>query len=293
MQRQCRPGIDELSRVRRASVALLLLGLAALPACGGQELRPLASSQTGTQPQRELPASGEQVRLSFAPVVSQVAPAVVSITARRVTVTRPMVFDDPMMQFFFGEMGPGRPRRQVESSLGSGVLVRTDGIVVTNHHVVEGAEQIEVVLADGRSFAASLVRSDPGADLAFLRIDSQGASLPTLALGNSDGALVGDIVLALGNPFGIGQTVTSGIVSATGRTAADLDPEVAFIQTDAAINPGNSGGALVTLDGRLLGINTAIFSRSGGSIGIGFAIPANLVRARMALLERGAASGRP
>ncbi len=254
------------------------LGLALLLGCG----------PSGAQSvERVVPAEAGQVRLSFAPVVRQVAPAVVSITSRKVTVAREPVFDDPFFQFFFRDFGGARPRQRVETSLGSGVILRADGLVVTNHHVVEGAEEIEVVLADRRSYTARPLGSDRASDLAFLRLETRGERLPTVPLGDSDGIEVGDLVLALGNPFGIGQTVTSGIVSAKARTHPNLERDVSFIQTDAAINPGNSGGALVTLDGRLVGINTAIFTRSGGSIGIGFAIPANLVAARLAALEGG------
>ncbi len=238
--------------------------------------------------ERAVPGDAAGIRLSFAPVVRQVAPAVVSITSRKVTVERGPIFGDPFFDFFFRDFGGlGRPRPRVETSLGSGVILRPDGLVVTNHHVIEGAEEIEVVLADRRTFQARVIGSDRASDLAFLRLDVRGERLPTLPLGDSDAIEVGDLVLAIGNPFGIGQTVTSGIVSATGRTHPSLEKDVSFIQTDAAINPGNSGGALVTLDGRLIGINTAIFTRSGGSIGIGFAVPANLVAARLAALETG------
>ena len=254
------------------------LGLALLLGCGASGAQSV---------ERVVPAEAGQVRLSFAPVVRKVAPAVVSITSRKVTVAREPVFDDPFFQFFFRDFGASRPRQRVETSLGSGVILRADGLVVTNHHVVEGAEEIEVVLADRRSFTAHPLGSDRSSDLAFLRLEARGERLPTVPLGDSDGIEVGDLVLALGNPFGIGQTVTSGIVSAKARTHPNLERDVSFIQTDAAINPGNSGGALVTLDGRLVGINTAIFTRSGGSIGIGFAIPANLVAARLAALEGG------
>ncbi len=243
--------------------------------------------------ERVVPGSAGMVRLSFAPVVKEVAPAVVSITSRKAIVTRRSPFaGDPFFQFFFHDMGV--PSRRIETSLGSGVIVRDDGLVVTNHHVIDGADQIEVVLADRRTFSAKLLWSDPGSDLAFLQLATHGEHLPTVSLGNSDKVEVGDLVLAIGNPFGIGQTVTSGIVSAMGRTAPNLDQDVSFLQTDAAINPGNSGGPLVTLDGKVVGINTAIFTRGGGSIGIGFAIPADLVRARLEALRSGQSmSARP
>ena len=197
-------------------------------------------------------------------------------------------FDDPFFRRFFGEDSPfGAPRERLENSLGSGVIVTADGLVVTNHHVIENAEEIIVALADRREFEANVVTDDARTDLAVLRLDTVGAALPHLELMDSDELEVGDIVLAIGNPFGVGQTVTSGIVSALARTQVGVTDYSFFIQTDAAINPGNSGGALVTLDGRLAGINTAIFSRSGGSIGIGFAIPANMARVVIA----GAAAG--
>ena len=230
--------------------------------------------------ERALPESRQAVQLSYAPVVKQVAPAVVNIYTRRVVETgwRSPLFGDPLFERFFGQLFPGPPQERIQNSLGSGVIVAGDGLIVTNNHVIEGAQEITVALADRREFEARLVGTDEASDLAVLRIDTGGEQLPWLELGDSDAVEVGDIVLAIGNPFGVGQTVTSGIVSATARTAAIGRGGGAFIQTDAAINPGNSGGALVTLDGRLIGINTAIFSRSGGSIGIGFATPSNLVR---------------
>jgi serine protease Do len=190
---------------------------------------------------------------------------------------------------FFGEgFGMfGLPRERVQNSLGSGVIVSEDGLIVTNHHVIKGSTEITAVLADRREFAAELVLDDERTDLAVLRIDPGGKKLPHVTFRDSDDVEVGDLVLALGNPFGVGQTVTSGIVSATARTQTGISDFSFFIQTDAAINPGNSGGALVTLDGKLLGINTAIYSRNGGSVGIGFAIPANMVRAVVASALRG------
>ena len=227
--------------------------------------------------ERAVPGSAAELQLSFAPVVEAAAPAVVNIYTRRVVAQRRRgpFFDAPFFDRFFGGMFRGAPRERVENSLGSGVIVSPDGIVVTNAHVIEDSDEITVALADRREFEAEIVGSDAVFDLAVLRIDAGGEQLPALELGDSDAIRVGDIVLAIGNPFGVGQTVTSGIVSADVRTGVKGG---AFIQTDAAINPGNSGGALVTLDGRLLGVNTAILSRSGGSVGIGFAIPANLVR---------------
>ncbi len=222
------------------------------------------------QPVRVVPTSAQQMQLSFASVVKKTAPAVVNIYSKR-KVKNPFA-DDP----FFGRMFGGRDR--VQSALGSGVIVRSDGIIVTNNHVVANMDEIVVALADRREFEAKILLADERTDLAILRVNTNGKSLPTLAFHNSDDAEVGDIVLAIGNPFGVGQTVTSGIVSALARTQAGVSDYQFFVQTDAAINPGNSGGALVTVDGRLIGINTAIFSRSGGNIGIGFAIPSNMVK---------------
>lgn len=221
------------------------------------------------------PRTDVELRASYAPVVARVTPAVVNIYTKRVVTERMRsVFDDPFFRDFYGRS----PQRQrVQSSLGSGVIVDARGIVVTNNHVIENAGEIKVVLADRREFEAEVLLTDPQTDLAILRIRADGA-LPYLAFADSDTAAVGDIVLAVGNPFGVGQTVTSGIVSALSRTAASISDFQFFIQTDAAINPGNSGGALVDMDGRLLGVNTAIYSRSGGSNGVGFAIPGNLVR---------------
>ena len=236
----------------------------------------LALSWMGPAPaqDRQVPASQEQMLLSFSPVVKRAAPAVVNIFTSKVVERRVSpLFDDPFFKRFFGD--------QQQNSLGSGVIVDPTGLVVTNHHVIEGADEIRVVLADRREFAAEVVLTDESTDLAVLRIDDDDEDeddLPFIEFRDSDSVEVGDLVLAIGNPFGVGQTVTNGIVSALSRTQVGVSDFNFFIQTDAAINPGNSGGALVTLDGRLIGINTAIFSRSGGSIGIGFAVPSNMVR---------------
>src|SRR3954454_24462103 len=241
----------------------------------------LGFADPGFAQQRALPDSRQQITLSFAPLVKQTAPAVVNIYTRRVVQQRMSpLFDDPFFQRFFGDSAPfGMPRERVERSLGSGVIVAADGLIVTNDHVVKDSDQITVVLADRREFEAKVVSTDSKTDLAILRITPpRGERLPFLALHDSDELEVGDLVLAIGNPFGVGQTVTSGIVSAVARTTAGSGDYRYFIQTDAAINPGNSGGALITLDGKLVGINSAIYSQSGGSIGIGFAIPSNMVR---------------
>ncbi len=225
---------------------------------------------------RRVPVSDAEVRLSYAPVVAKTAPAVVNVYSQRVVTTRARS-NDPFFNMFFGG-GFGVPQQRVEQSLGSGVIVSSDGLIVTNHHVIEGASELKIVLADRREYAARLLIGDSKADLAVLKIDTGGEGLPSLALADSERLAVGDLVLAIGNPFGVGQTVTSGIVSATARSDVGITDFSFFIQTDAAINPGNSGGALVDMNGRLIGVNTAIFSRGGGSNGIGFAIPAAMVR---------------
>lgn len=227
-----------------------------------------------------VPASRDAVRHSFAPLVKKTSPAVVNIYAKRVVRQRFVspFFNDPFFGQFFGMPGfGGQTRERVESALGSGVIVDAKGLIATNTHVIQGAVEIRVVTADGREFDAEKVLVDTRTDLAILKINPAGESLPYLKLADSDTLEVGDLVLAIGNPFGIGQTVTSGIVSGLARTGVGPTDYRFFIQTDAAINPGNSGGALVDVDGKLIGINTMIFSRDGGSLGIGFAIPANMV----------------
>lgn len=245
--------------------------------------------------ERRVPESADEIRLSYAPIVKLVAPAVVNIYTRRVVRSRPFspFFEDPFFERFFGDGMFGMPRERVENSLGSGVIIEAGGLIVTNHHVIENSDEVTVALADRREFPATLVGIDDDTDLAVLRIDTGGDPLPHLELGDSDRLEVGDLVLAVGNPFGVGQTVTSGIVSALARTSVGVTDLGSFIQTDAAVNPGNSGGALVTLDGKVVGINTAIFSRSGGSIGIGFAIPANLVRVVVDSVVAGGRAVRP
>jgi Do/DeqQ family serine protease len=239
------------------------------------------------------PTSRETVRLTFAPIVKRAAPAVVNVYSRRVVRARSPLFDDPFFRRFFGEDSPfGMSRERVQNALGSGVILDPQGLIVTNHHVITDADEIRVVLSDRREFEATVVLSDEHTDLAVLKIDLHGASLPTLTIGDSDSLEVGDLVLAIGNPFGVGQTVTSGIVSALARSIGAADFR-SFIQTDAAINPGNSGGALIDLDGNLVGVNTAIFSRSGGSMGLGFAIPSALVRVVLEAARHGGKFVRP
>jgi Do/DeqQ family serine protease len=239
--------------------------------------------------ERTVPGSTAEMQLSFAPVVQRTAPAVVNVYAQRVAVSQGnRFFDDPFFRRFFGDDGSfGRPRERVQNSLGSGVIVDPAGFIVTNNHVIANGTDIKVVLADRREFEARVLLADERTDLAVLKIDVPDEELPALTLGDSDGLEVGDLVLAIGNPFGVGQTVTSGIVSALARTKVGVSDYQFFIQTDAAINPGNSGGALVSMKGELIGINTAIFSRSGGSIGIGFAIPTNMVKTVVATAESG------
>ncbi|WP_439925072.1 DegQ family serine endoprotease [Nitrobacter sp. JJSN] len=234
---------------------------------------------------RRVPASQAELRLSYAPIVQRVAPAVVNVYAAKVIQNRNPLLDDPIFRRFFGV--PGQQPEQMQRSLGSGVMVDPSGLVVTNNHVIEGADQVKVALSDKREFEAEIVLKDTRTDLAVLRLKDAHEKFPTLDFANSDELLVGDVVIAIGNPFGVGQTVTHGIVSALARTQVGITDYQFFIQTDAAINPGNSGGALVDMTGHLAGINTAIFSRSGGSQGIGFAIPANMVRVVVASAKSG------
>lgn len=237
---------------------------------------------------RQTPESRAQIQLSFAPLVKEVAPAVVNIFTRTQVRQRRVspLFDDPFFRRFFGNRLPGGQRQRQQSSLGSGVIVGADGMIVTNQHVIEGADEIRVVLNDRREYVASVVQEDDRSDLAILKIDPAGDRIPAVDLAPADSVEVGDLVLAIGNPFGVGQTVTSGIVSALARSRPGLTDFGVFIQTDAAINPGNSGGALIDMQGRVVGVNTAIYSNSGGSLGIGFAIPASLV-SRMVDAARG------
>ena len=245
--------------------------------------------------QRQAPTSKAQVRLSYSPVVKRAAPAVVNVYVRRkVKVRSSPFFNDPFFRRFFGG-DFGMPRERVESSLGSGVIVSPDGVIVTNYHVIKarGEAEIKVALSDKREYPAKVMLKDERTDLAVMRLDAPGVEFPYLNFEDSEGLEVGDIVLAIGNPFGVGQTVTSGIVSALARTQVGVSDYKFFIQTDAAINPGNSGGALVDMEGRLVGVNTAIYSKTGGSHGIGFAIPSNMVRQVVLSALRGKTVKRP
>lgn len=247
------------------------------------------------QDAREVPQNRTQVQLSFAPVVQTASESVVNVYATKMAVQRDSMFEDPFFRRFFGEDSPFFERRPRKSqSLGSGVVVQSDGMIMTNFHVVDGADDIRVSFADGREYHTELMLADKKTDLAVLRIkDTNGQQFPALEFADSENLLVGDLVLAIGNPFGVGQTVTSGIVSALARTGVGVSDYQFFIQTDAAINPGNSGGALVDMNGRLVGINTAIFSRSGGSNGIGFAIPSSMVQFILNAAQNGGELVRP
>ena len=240
----------------------------------------VAEAQRAAPPRKEVPPSRAALQYSFAPIVRRATPAVVNVYVRSTKrVVRSPIFRDPFFREFFGRQFD-RPRQRVQNSLGSGVIVDPSGLIVTNSHVIRssGKADIRVVLSDRREFKAEVVLEDKKTDIAILRIKGRKERFPIVKFADSDAAEVGDVVLAIGNPFGVGQTVTSGIVSALARTGLSRSRGQVFIQTDAAINPGNSGGALVDMNGHLVGINTAIFSKSGGSLGIGFAIPANLVR---------------
>src|SRR3978361_340459 len=234
---------------------------------------------------RRVPASPAEVKLSYAPIVQRVQPAVVNVYAAKTVQSRNPLLDDPIFRRFFG--GGGQQPEQMQRSLGSGVMVDAAGLVVTNNHVIEGADQVKISLSDKREFEAEIVLKDSRTDLAVLRLKDTREKFATLDFANSDELLVGDVVLAIGNPFGVGQTVTHGIISALARTQVGITDYQFFIQTDAAINPGNSGGALVDMNGKLAGVNTAIFSRSGGSQGIGCAIPSNMVRVVVASAKSG------
>ncbi|MBX9758962.1 MAG: DegQ family serine endoprotease [Beijerinckiaceae bacterium] len=249
--------------------SLLIAALLAATSASAQPAQAQAPA-----PLRVTPADRAQLQFSYAPIVKRVTPAVVNVYASRVErrQSNPLM-DDPFFQRFFGQ----RPGGQTARSLGSGVIVDATGLVVTNNHVIEGMTEVRVALSDRREFDAEIVLRDPRTDLAVLRLKN-GSNFPFLQTGDSEDLEVGDLVLAIGNPFGVGQTVTQGIVSGLARTQTGISDYGFFIQTDAAINPGNSGGALVDMNGRLVGINSAIYSRTGGSVGIGFAIPSAMVR---------------
>ncbi|WP_417308819.1 Do family serine endopeptidase [Devosia sp.] len=254
---------------------------------------PIVSTAIEPQPpvERVVPKGQGEVLLSFAPVVKSVTPSVVNVYATTISQQSASPFgNDPFFERFFGGNSPfSRSRPRKSQSLGSGVIVDAGGVILTNHHVIDGATDIRVATTDGTEYAVDLVLDDPKTDLAVLKVqDAGGTAFPAVQFADSDQLEVGDMVLAIGNPFGVGQTVTSGIVSALARTGVEPDSYEFFIQTDAAINPGNSGGALVDLQGRLVGVNTAIVSRSGGSVGIGFAIPANMAKL---VAETGVAGG--
>lgn len=281
-----------LRALKTHSLAILSLSaVAATTIVAGSFLWP---DQSEAQ-RREVPSSREAVRYSYAPIVRKAAPAVVNVYVRRRVRTFSSPFaNDPFFRQFFGNRF-GRPSERVQSSLGSGVIVSPDGIVVTNTHVIKGMgkTEIRVALSDKREFDAKVISQDSKTDIAILKILNDDEVFPTLELEDSDTLEVGDLVLAIGNPFGVGQTVTSGIVSAVSRSQVGRNDAQVFIQTDAAINPGNSGGALVDMAGKLVGINTLIFSRSGGSNGIGFAIPSNLVRLYVDSAREGKTVQRP
>ncbi|WP_375671126.1 DegQ family serine endoprotease [Bartonella sp. SD1336NMGDW] len=233
-----------------------------------------------------VPQTQTEITLSFAPLVKKTVPSVVNIYAARQIRARSPFEGDPFFEQFFGRFQNNFPVRK-QSSLGSGVIVDARGLIVTNYHVIKDASEIKVAFSDGREFESKIVLKDEATDIAILEVEEKDAQFPVLSLGNSDAVEVGDLVLAIGNPFGVGQTVTSGIVSAQARTRVGISDFDFFIQTDAAINPGNSGGALIDMKGQLIGINTAIYSRSGGSVGIGFAIPVNLVKVMLDTVKRG------
>jgi len=286
--------------MRTAPLALagLLVVAPALAQTPGVSAPPMPMPVQGAESSK-VPTSRGEISLSFAPVVARTAPAIVNVYAMRAAPARrgTSLLDDPFFRRFFGApSGPGfgGPNERVQRALGSGVIVDASGLVVTNNHVIEGADEVRVSLADKREFDAEILLRDPRTDLAVLKLNGGKGDFPSVELGSSDNLHVGDIVLAIGNPFGVGQTVTQGIVSALARTQIGITDYQFFIQTDAAINPGNSGGALLDVAGRVIGINTAIFSRSGGSQGIGFAIPADMVRVVLqSAMEGGRSVKRP
>lgn len=279
-----------MSRKINEFAALLGAGLLGVLAASALEGHQAAAQRADAPVERQVPPSREVAQYSFSPIVRRAAPAVVNVYVQRRVQTFSSPFaNDPFFRQFFGDAF-GQPSERIQSSLGSGVIVSPDGIIVTNTHVIRGRgeTEIRVALSDKREFDAKVLTQDDKTDIAILKIENGDHRFPTLEFEDSDTLEVGDMVLAIGNPFGVGQTVTSGIVSALARSEIGNSDSQVFVQTDAAINPGNSGGALVDMSGKLVGINTMIFSQSGGSQGIGFAIPSNLVR----LYVQGAAEGR-
>jgi Do/DeqQ family serine protease len=265
--------------LRRVGLVFCLVGALVLPAAAVE---------------RQVPDNTAQMQMSFAPIVKRVAPAVVNVYATRmIRQSVSPLFADPFFRQLFGDPFGGATRTRRESSLGSGVIINPSGLIVTNFHVIAQADEVKVALSDKREFPADIILRDERSDLAVLRIKGGSGNFPTLQFADSDSVQVGDLVLAIGDPFGVGQTVTSGIVSAFARLPGSQSQDQYFIQTDAAINPGNSGGALVDMNGDLIGINSTIVSPVGASNGIGFAIPSNLVRAVTSQAATGAAPRRP
>ncbi len=250
-------------------------------------LLPILSLQASAQTSSQLPNSETQIKLSFSPIVKTISPSVVNIYTKRLVTSRvsPLMGDPFFSQFFGG--GFSVPQQRLESSLGSGVILDKNGLVITNAHVIEDATEITVALSDGREFPAEIKVKDEASDLSLLQVRTDGEPLPAATLQPSETQEVGDLVIAIGNPFGVGQTVTSGIISALSRSSLSISDLNFFIQTDAAINPGNSGGPLVSMDGGIIGINSAIYSRDGGSLGIGFAIPSEMVASLLAAYDGG------
>ena len=274
-----------MPRLSTPIVLIAALTLNAGPAAAQMAKTPEAPPIRSATPDKAAPGSKAEVQLSFAPVVKRAAPSVVNVYASHIDKrpnARTSAMDEFMRRFFGAEGGRGQggsPGERAQKSLGSGVIVDASGLIITNNHVIDNMNEVRVALADRREFEATIVLRDPRTDLAVIRITNPTGGLIPMPFGDSESLEVGDFVMAIGNPFGVGQTVTQGIVSALARTQVGSSDYQFFIQTDAAINPGNSGGALVDLHGQLMGINTAIYSQSGGSHGIGFAIPSSMVKA--------------
>jgi Do/DeqQ family serine protease len=278
----------QVHRLSRFAASVLLIFAAISGPAPAQDS---GGTATGRQvmplPERRVPRNQAQIQFSFAPLVKRTAPAVVNVYAEKMVQQRSPFAGDPFFEQFFGGGFGGKAQPRIESSLGSGVIMDPSGLIVTNNHVIGNADEIKVALSDGEEFESEVVLRDERSDIAVLRINAK-RDLDFLDIGDSDAVETGDLVLAIGNPFGVGQTITSGIVSALARSRIGVSDFGFFIQTDAAINPGNSGGALIDMSGSLIGINSAIFSRSGGSNGIGFAIPSNMVRAVLEQVRGGA-----